>query len=672
MNMVGMVKNKDWVRQSFLVEDKDLTEISKLYRNFHTALVKFVDGTPGGNICINPLPQPSIYADPPPNGSFSLRVGSQGLGSFYSEAFDDNKQVIHMRFGVPAYNSLTTWFGGFYNTKAGKLARTGRADEAFYYLGKVVGYVVSLVAWPLLAASLIYKMGRYFMGKPSSKFYYLKPTMALYWSAVQNIVNHIAVNSGLTLANQGKDANGNPTQPELAEKYDRSDFPGAEHKLHEAFPDVVTENGYIDVFNIACKAQRLVNYQDRLLEALEQKSAFGNMNDLKVRLKNLYTKKLNLNSTGSNGDFNEYIKKWLSSTAGQPSAEETDQLTSANDPTYSGKSVTNTSFFDFLNSEFNDGGAFASFRVNYTGAVSESFSNDFSPSEYGEKINSMVSEARSKLIDLAGGNIVGGPIGDVVGKVISGAKDIIAGAADALSVQGLAILGGAAFADLPKHWSSSSASLPRSSYTMELISYSGDPMSQLVRIYIPLAMILAGALPLATGKQSHTSPFICEYYDRGRCQTRLGMISSISIERGGLGNVGFSKAGRALSIRVTFEIEDMSSIMAMPITEGFNIKESLAAMLGNSMGINEEAVSAITSISSSFDDDTFFSDYMSILGGASLRSQIYRFAKLRRRLALNTYKQQQLTSKAYWAHTLVDTSIGQGISMFFHGSAKLE
>lgn len=672
--MSVLIKDRNWVRQAFLIEKKDLDTIPLIYRDYHTAMVKFVDGTPGGNICINPLPQPTLYADPPPDGDFSLRVGSTGMGSMYSEAFDDNKQVIHMRFGVPAYNSLTSWFGGFYNTKAGKLARTGRADDAFYFLGRVAGYVVSLVAWPLLAASLIYKMGRYFLGKPSSKFYYLKPAMPLYWNAVQNITNHIAVNLGLTLSNQGKDETGSPTQPELAEKYDQSSSPGAESKLHEAFPDVVSERGYIDVFNIASKAQRLAVYQDKLLESLDQKSAFGNIDELKKRLKTLYTTRLNLNSTGAeDSDFRSYIKRWLNSTAGQPTSTDTDQLTNDKDPTYSpAGNSTGASFFDFLNAEFNDGGAFASFRVNYTGAVSESFSNDFGESEFGQKINSMVSEARSKVIDLAGGNVVGGAIGDAINTVTGAVKDFISGAAESLSLQGLAVLGGAAFADLPKHWVSSNASFPKSTYTMELISYSGNPMSQLVNLYIPLAMILAGGLPIATGKQSHTSPFLCEYYDKGRCQSRLGMISSINIERGGLGNVGFNRFCRPLSIRVSFEIEDMSSIMAMPITEGFSVTESLASSLMQAAGVSEESASMLTSLRSAFDDDTYFSDYMSILGSVSLKNQIYKYAKLRRRLALNTYKQQQLTSKAYWASTLVDTMPGQLITMFFHGNAKLE
>lgn len=672
--MSVLIKDKDWIRQAFLVDKSDLDTIPTIYRDFHSAMIKFVDGTPGGNICINPLPQPTLYADPPPNGGFSLRIGSDGIGSLYSEAFDDNKQVIHMRFGVPAYNSLTTWFGGFYNIKAGKLARTGRADDAFYYLGRVAGYVVSLVAWPLLAASLIYKMGRYFLGKPSSKFYYLKPAMPMYWSAVQNIVNHIAVNSGFTLSNQGKDESGQPTQPQFAEKYDRTYFPQAESKLHAAFPDIVSERGYIDVFNIASKAQRLANYQDKLLESLEQKAAYGNMEDLKERIKNVYLTKLNLNNLGAeDSDYRSYIKRWLNSTAGQPSDTDTDQLTTDKDPTYSvNGNGTSASFFDFLNSEFNDGGAFASFRVNYTGAVSESFSNDFGESEYGQKINSMVSEARSKVIDLAGGNIVGGAVGDVINTTVGAVKDFISGAAESLSLQGLAVMGGAAFADLPKHWVSSNANFPKSSYSMDLVSYSGDPASQLVHIYIPLAMILAGALPLSTGKQSHTSPFLCEYYDKGRCQSRLGMISSISIERGGTGNIGFNRYAKALGIRVTFEIEDMSSIMAMPITEGFSAIESLGSMLAQSMGVSEEVSSALTSFRSAFDDDTFFSDYMSILGSVSLKSQIYKYAKLRRRLAINTYKQQQLYSKAYWANYLVDSSPGQLISMFYHGNAKLE
>jgi hypothetical protein len=88
-------------------------------------------------------------------------------------------------------------------------------------------------------------------------------------------------------------------------------------------------------------------------------------------------------------------------------------------------------------------------------------------------------------------------------------------------------------------------------------------------IYIPLAMIMAGALPLATGKQSYTSPFLCEVHDRGRLLTRLGIIDSLSITRG-TSNLGFNNVGKAMSMEISFSVLDLSSIMSMPIRPSFS------------------------------------------------------------------------------------------------------
>jgi hypothetical protein len=137
------------------------------------------------------------------------------------------------------------------------------------------------------------------------------------------------------------------------------------------------------------------------------------------------------------------------------------------------------------------------------------------------------------------------------------------------------------------------------------VSPYGNPISQLLNLYIPLSMLLAGALPLATGKQSYTSPFLCQLFDKGRCQTRLGIIDSLSITRG-TGNLGFDNEGHAMAIDITFTVKDLSSIMYMPIAEGFSLNP----------------------LNGIFDDDTVFSDYMAVISGMSLNDQTYRMRKL--------------------------------------------
>lgn len=667
------IRNRDWVRQSFMVPEEDIKRIPEVYRYYHTALVKFVDGTPGGNICINPLPQPTLFADPPPDGSHSLRVGSHGLGSLYSEVFDDNKQVIHMRFGVPAFNSLESWLKTFYSPEAARLARTGRAPSALFYVGKAVGFVVSLMFWPLLAANLIWRAAKFFFNKPSSKFYYLKPAMTQYWSAVQTIVNHIAVNMGITLHNSGKDSQGNPTSPELNEDY--TGDPIANRRLHEAFPDVIEPNGYIDVFKMASKAQRLVNKQDEMINSLEMERAYGNINELANRFRAIYTTKMS--ATGGRS-FQEYQDSWLKTQIANPEG--------GSDPTGEAIDVTydDASMWDFFKAEWNDGSSFVSFRVNNTGTVTESFSNEFKASEMGEKINSIAAQNRSRFFDFANGNVGDGIVADTVEAVTGGLMDVINGVGTQMGMAGLAVLGGAAYADLPKHWESSSMNMSSSTYTMDLISYSGDKVSQLVHLWIPVAMILAGSLPLAAGKHAHTAPFLCEYYDKGKCQTRLGMIKSLTIERGGATNITFNSDNRAMSVRVSFQIEHLEPIMAVPITEGFSLTDTLKGMVLSAptkaigAAFNTDALDNTSARLQAlgqegtglFDDDTIFSDYMSIIGSVSLRHQIYAIPKLKKRIALANYKSEQIKSESYWA--LLATEMFLPFHGGFRGAARLD
>lgn len=189
--MAAPLEDSKWVQSSFMIPSHAADLVAAQRARLSSAYSKFTDTTLGGNFAINPPPQFTRSAD--------LKVRnpnarSRGMGRKYSEMIDDNSQVVHMRFGIPQFNSLMTFFTGFYDTSASLLSRTGRSPGFFYSLGRVSGFVVTLPLLPLIMAGRIY---RYLARKPSSKFYYLKPAMPLYWNAVNSISNGIAVNMGI-------------------------------------------------------------------------------------------------------------------------------------------------------------------------------------------------------------------------------------------------------------------------------------------------------------------------------------------------------------------------------------------------------------------------------------------------------------------------------------------
>jgi len=640
---VSFLFDSDWARQAFLISDQELGgagTYDTVNRYWSTAHTKFTDTRLGGNIGINPRPQFTPYADIPVPGRLpdSTRVtldnknidGTLGMGRYYSEAIDDNAQTIYLRFGVPQFNSLVDFFLKAFDTNMTAIARTGRGPSEWYNIGKIAGTIASVVAFPAISMTLLAgKALSTFFSRPTSKFYTLKPTMHSYWSAVNMLVNHIAINRGIVpqyLDNSGSQQQGNPYKLD-------SDFM---QKMHSMMPEIFSADGGIDVFAVANRAQRMANRQ-----FLNDYQSFDN---------------------GSYTDFTGYIQKSTDPVVKSPQGEHTLlnfikavgklsyytaesaqtrlEMTPKVDPTTGQASNQNSaSFSEFFDAEYNDGSQFAIFKVDNTGSVNESFSNSAVESDLSSKYNSTSSQVREAKFSFADGNIVGETVQQVLGDV----TDVVAGAASGMTMGLSDVLKylGNTFVDIPKHWQSSSASLPRTSYTMQLISPYGNPISQMQNIYIPLAMLLAAVLPLSTGKQSYTSPFLVQLYDRGRCQIQLGLMESLSITRG-TANLPFTNRGRVTAIDVSFSIMDLSSIMHMPISTG--------SLFGANMLM---------------DEDNILMDYLAVLAGQDIYSQVYALPKAKLRLAKSITNLNYLTSPAYWASYIHEETTTGMLSYLF-------
>jgi hypothetical protein len=239
----------------------------------------------------------------------------------------------------------------------------------------------------------------------------------------------------------------------------------------------------------------------------------------------------------------------------------------------------------------------------------------------------------------------------VLDTAINGLKGLVAGTLDSLQMSGLMSLAGSAFVDIPKTWRSSSADLPSTRYTMELRTPYGNHMSRFINLFVPLACLLAGALPLSTGKQSYTSPFLCQLWHRGHAQVRLGMIDSLSIQRG-TGGLGWNINNECLAIDVSFSVVDLSTIMHAPIDTGFSILRPWRGLLQ--------------------DQDDPFNDYLAILGNLSMADQIYTLRKTIRNL---TRKANQVDAYFTQAHaaSMMDEMwptrwVGKTISTIVRGS----
>lgn len=662
----------NWVQRAFFM--RNITEHNEgvdpevmFARVYNTAMMKFTDTTPGGSLAVNPLPQPSRWTDPPvlKEGENANKYNTETfLSPYYSEMYDDHQQVVYFRFGVPVFNSITGFYSRFYSPSYGRFVRTGGlASSLANSVGQLIGQTVTLplgiVSLGLSAVGIIGdtidKIGSFLSGK-TSQLYYLKPTMPLYWSAAQGILNHIAVNKGFLAPRVGGDEH--TTTSDRDPSWTPS---GAELEyLRSHFGSVITEQGNINLYGVATRAQRAY------MKQLSDLNASGS-SDLKREMVNRY--KSGIKASYRNvmdphiTNLGNATSRWFGSSLGQAVDDPNDGLitpeaaTDRSDP---------DSFMSIVKAGLHDGAEFVGFRVTTTGGAQESFSNSFKESELAQWINNTSSAARSFKFSANYGNIGDSAVANGIEGMVSGAMSNISKFAEQIGMGGLFALTGSAYAEVPKFWDRADAQLSTKSYTIDLISPYGDVFSQLINIYMPLSLLLAGSLTRSTGRHSYTEPFLCQVFDKGRAQTRLGMVKSISINRGSTGNVSWTQYQEPLNIRVTLDVEDMETMLHMPMVEN----------MGGAEGMLKAGLDQVAKIFDGpnvleggwFDFDSPFSDYMAVLGSLDMTAQIYFFPKLVRKWRERLARQDSTSNASYWGMMASNNPVADIAKLFVPGT----
>lgn len=619
--MASPVKDVRWLRHAFLrpINEDQLEFGANSRRRYATSAVyKFTNASLGGNWAFNSPPQFTRYADiRSPGKGRSESEWVRGMGRYYSEAIDDTQQIVHMSFGVPEYSSWMSFFTNFYDRNAALLANTGRSSDLFYNAGLAGGYIVSLPLQPfILGATGLSNVMSFITKSRPSKWYYFKPTMHSYWSAVNTMANELAINMGLiprvfsesqTSLQEGN--GGQISKEQMAQ-------------MHEMFPELWREDGGIDVMVLARRTQMM---SDKAQEAAQKiKKNQESLEELADSIVDYSREKIpegTPNFSSGKDLFLEYVKTKGGEDKGGFFSESFSEWSELTD------------MYSFVRASQRDGSQFASFRVQYNGSVSESFSNSTRESDVAQTLNTKVQQGRNASFNLMGGSITEG-----IDSVLNGIQSVVAGALDSVKLGGLATLTGTAFVDVPKLWDGSTANLPRAEYTIPLPNPYGNPISRYTNLILPICMVMAGALPLSAGRSAYTSPFICQIYHQGRVQIQLGMIDSVTITRG-TGNVGWSADHNMLGAEMTISVVDMSSIMHVPIKGGFSsgnwigtaaraVTTGAAEAAG---GDGAAAVAGALTNSAVWDEQSTFSDYMSVLSSLSLENNYY----VGRRLNLN-------------------------------------
>lgn len=694
--------DSSWIRQALFIPGRSGANVNARAFNLDTDKqfsynrLGFADTSLGGNRSINPKPQFTNFADPNlpsllaktvNNGNPSMSE-TMGMGRYYAETIDQHAQRIYLQFGVPAYNSLSNYFTMFYDSGHSAMANSGIVNHGILYsFSKFVGMVTVWAVVPGLATlNLLYTIATKVVAdaqrRPLSKFYYMKPTMALYWSTVQTIVNGIAVNMGIAQGvdpyNISRETDQN-MQVSNAATYGQS---AADIKaLSSILPDIfLKDSSGLDVRAVANRYQRLHDAHLRKLDEFKKLSsdetqlsnrilAYLNSglqsSDIQAQYKTLgdYISAY-VDSTSGKGDYliDKDIDSQIAGVANASKSQGDNVADTARTQAANGVVITKTgsegeksfwtgltqhfsNYYDYAIAELRDGSAFVSFIVDYEQHVSESFNNSSRESDIASTMNEQSRSARAKLFNVANGNLLGGTVvGDIVGQFVKAGSDILNGFAEGFGISGIALLGGKAFADIPEFWDSSSVNLPSSNYTIPLRTPYGNPVCNLMYIITPLAMLIAGAAPRSTGRNSYTGPFLCKLYQKGRTQIQLGMINSLSINRGA-GNAGWNIHGQATGIDVNVSIVNLSKILHIPISTDLTVSD----LVGLTM----------------FDEDNNYTDYLAVLASLGLSEQYYASSRWRIRRARSlqnfdtTFSVNALLS---WGAN--DTTVGSLISIF--------
>lgn len=658
------VYDREWVKSTFIIADKDIvqgTEYKKWIRKnryYSSADYKFTSTSPGMNMSVNPKPQFTRYADIRSKGKLENRENVKltttgdpnglGMGRYYSEAIDDNEQRIYLRFGVPKFMPLLMWITKSFDIDKTILQNRGVITSTFLEAVGVVSTFFAVAAAPLLALGMFVATAL----TESSRFYSVKPTMYIYWSSVENMLNSMiarrtmlpGVFQDFTFKLDNKIGETQKTSTTYI------------NELNKLLPDIVdAETGRISVFAIALKAQAAFN---RMQKADYDKNANAKISD---DMANKDFTGYPINESGihdtyftNNKSKSSLFTKYLFDTAynllikddkteqqNLDTKEGSQKSVVSYDPLYTDengqiltldpnadpsipinmdKQIQDNAkkkkpgldkYKEYLLAELYQGAAFAVFNVEATGSIGESFSSSAGSNPIESTFNSL--SAKSRNIGSMLESVASIPIiGDALKLAADTGATILSKSTFGLANPLLALAYGVNVS-MPKVWESSAASLPRSSYKIKLISPYGNAYSQLFNMYLPLAMILAGSLPRSTGASSYTSPFMCQLYDRGRSNIQLGMIETVSITRG-TSNLAFSKSGHPNAIDVDLSIANMDEVISVDIASS-GIISNVAAKFSPNFA------------------DTPFTTYLNSIMAVDVYTMIYRIPMMRLKLA---------------------------------------
>lgn len=592
-----------------------LQQANKALPDYFFSVGKCRDTSIGGNDAINCYPQfnetddiaehpflsttNSHSQDGTPG---STAAALSGMGRVYSEVYDDQQQIMYMTFGVPQFNDLTYFYSNAIHPYMAQIMNNG-GDVAGSNLGALIGETIAVgLMLPVIPLVFLYDVLQGLNVAPITKYYDFKSAMPLYYRIVNSTLYHLSTNMNLNndsyyqqlVSETGTVAgiyDGTFLESVAAQNANNGGVPIS------GLPEIFQNNGF-DIYKILNMKYKYINGQANLTQ--EQSSDDALLDASNYQDDDAYTV-----DVSNNGSFG-------------------------------------SNFITMFQNKLYDASLYVGFKIEKGVDTSESFSNEVGQSDIAQQVNSKASSAMNSKFTWMDGNLTGG-IGDVIGALSS----VLTGAAAKVNLIGgpAAILAGMGMVDFPLVWKDSSMS-KNYSFTMNLRSPYGDPLSIMQNLYFPLSLIFGGALPRAAGRASYTAPFICRAYCKGMFAVPMGMITSLTVKRGA-DQYGWSSERLPTCIDVSFQITDLSAAMYV--------------------GMSDANANVVTDFMNIFGANSNWQEYLLTLSGMGVKERISLYQRIRRNAMY--FMAQTLGSKttgAYWGSVIGNTFFARGLSVFIN------
>lgn len=669
------VLDSEWSKGAFFLGAEHIDdEYNKALLFVSKADTTWMDTTIGGNLIMNPKPQYTRYSDPRRKGVLKGRLPAEvsytgnnlGMGRQYSEYIQDAIEPTYLRFGILESGSFINYITNYANPELTSIHVHGvHAKEYSRYIGRVVGAgaTLALTAWvvnPVAALVLgalswaVYYIKTYLVDS-STDFYSLKPMMHLYWSAVNNMVNTLLIEEGFIWTKNN--ANGKGPKREIDQ--------GQVVDLKKTYPELFTPAG-VDVSAVISKANRrhqkhLSTFELALKDiisnpvlAFTSPAQWGDQDGVIESLLNMWNQsKANHADEDTDPTPPSSMKTNTLSPSERLTPEEIKKMAKARHKSQIEKIAEGDSQpIKDGKDEYESGTAFAILGFDHVTGLSDSFSNSTTHTRIGGLLNAPAKVSRDLRYEFGGVRRDADVITDVLRSFGGMYKGIVEGLEQGINSVTLgipgavkALLSGTEM-DVPEHWDESTINLATVDFTTTLMINNQHPLARITGLYIPLAMMVTAVAPRQTGLHSRTGPYMCSAFIRGKINIKMGVVSSLRIERQAM-NLTADERGRPLAFKVTMSIKDLTPMSSMlqpsPIV-GLSDADLLSLNTG----------------------DSGFNRWLRTLAGRGIEDDLFGYQKsaIRRTYMYNLQHAQM--SPAYRAQANLDADIHNSLLSTLH------